>query len=384
MKLIKELNERIGIDKTVLSKFRIIRIEFNKLLSHHNVEIDADGTAFYWLEDGNCFRWLKITDHKKFGVLCAGIKVKDGLIQEFSRMDIFVKPCELGNLQNMTVEEYKNTVADVIKYLEDEYGIFIARKTIEIKEMEINCTIVLDDEFRNYHRVLQLMMFLLPKSYQKLMQVAGVDMQNGRIDAETFYRGNNWMGIKVYDKRKHLEQTSNIVLNEEVMRIELTLKVYPKVKSVFKSNRVWDLTDKKINDFYWKEFKRLIINPYRRWQKDRGKELRKLIITHKERSIKLWKSNLLAECSNREQLDQVPWLLDVDDLLVQVKALEEGTHYNRVKKGIIKACKSNDVYLRNDASKMEEIIFKVHAAYQKFELSSASIQGKKPIHGKTA
>lgn len=53
---------RIGLDKTVVSGFRIIRIDFKKLQKHDNVTIDKDGKYTYLLENGSSFRWLKIED----------------------------------------------------------------------------------------------------------------------------------------------------------------------------------------------------------------------------------------------------------------------------------------------------------------------------------
>lgn len=81
-----------------------------------------------------------------------------------------------------------------------------------------------------------------------------------------------------------------------------------------------------------------------------------MIIYHKDKNMRYWKSNLLRECSNREQLDQLPLLLDVKDLLTQVRILDKDRHYQRVARGILKQCKYNDIYLQNDAEKAEEII----------------------------
>ena len=191
------------------------------------------------------------------------------------------------------------------------------------------------------------------------------------------------MEVKIYDKRKHLAQTVGVTTGAELMRIEILLKNPQKIREVFKTRIVWELTDEMLNEFYWKQFSRLFIRPYRKWQIENAKKLRDMIEYHKEKSIKLWKSNLLAECSNREQLDQLPWLLDVNDLLEQIRALEKGSHYNRVAKGVVEACKSNDVYLQNDSSKMEEIFNKVHQVYLRYD--GVNGQGiREPISGKVA
>ena len=117
------------------------------------------------------------------------------------------------------------------------------------------------------------------------------------------------------------------------------------------------MTDEKINQFYYQQFTRLFEKPYRKWQIENGNQLKNMITYHKGKNKRYWKSNLLRECSNKEQLDQIPLLLDVKDLLAQAKALDKDGHYQRVAKGILEQCNYNDVYLQNDSDKAEEIRF---------------------------
>lgn len=52
-----------------------------------------------------------------------------------------------------------------------------------------------------------------------------------------------------------------------------------------------------------------------------------MITYHKQKNKRNRKSNLLRECGNKEQLDQIPLSLDVKDLLIQAKALDKDGHY---------------------------------------------------------
>ena len=56
------------------------------------------------------------------------------------------------------------------------------------------------------------------------------------------------------------------VSSENIMRIEFILKKSQKIKEVFKSTLVSDLTDAKLNEFYYSQFIRLFEKPYRKWQ----------------------------------------------------------------------------------------------------------------------
>lgn len=288
-------------------------------------------------------------------------------------MDIVIGDRSKSNLQNLTVSEYHNKIKRVFQYLYEEYGITVNQQYLKFSEMEINCTFELKEEFYKYHRVLRLMMFNLPKSYKKIGQISGINKREQRIEAETFYRGNSSTEVKIYDKRKQLEQTVQFKTEKNIMRIEFKLKKSQKIKEVFKSALVSDLTDEKVNKFYYQQFNRLFEKPYRKWQIENGNQLKNMIIYHKERNKKYWKSNLLRECCNKEQVDQIPSLLDVEDLLVQVKVLDKDGHFKRVAKGILEQCNYNDVYLQNDSDKAEEIIIRIHEAYDNF------LNGTKPV-----
>lgn len=361
------LIERIGLDRTVLSGFRIISIDFEKLLKCDNAVIDREGKFTYLLNNGESFRWMKIEDRKMFGTLCAGVKKEKYFKIDYARIDICIGNSYQSNLQNLTVIEYKQRIKEVFHYLCDVYGVVADMREIRLSEMEINCTFQLKGEFFKYHRVLRLMMFNLPKSFRKMGQVQNVNKKENRLESETFYRGNTLTEIKLYDKAKQLEDTGHFVDKENIIRIEFVLKKPQKIREVFNSALAADLSDKKINEFYYEQFIKLFEKPYQKWEIENGKQLMEMIICHKRKSKRYWKSNLLRECANREQIDQIPVLLDVKHLLIQVKALDKDGHYKRVENGILKQCNYNDIYLQDDSDKIKEILDRVHEIYNNYE-----------------
>ena len=317
--------------------------------------------------------------------MCAGTKKTVRIKQDYARMDIFVGDKLQGNLQNKTVAEYQKMIKRIFQYLYDEYGVTVNFQNLKFSEMEINCTFELKEEFYKYHRVLRLMMCNLPNSFRKLGQVSGINKKEQRIESETFYRGNSSTEVKIYDKKKHLMQTIQFRLEKNMMRIEFILKKSQKIKEVFRSTLVSDLTDEKINKFYYQQFTRLFEKPYRKWQVENGYQLRNMIVNHRNNHKKHWQRNLIQECSNKEQSDQLPLLLDVKDLLTQVKILDKDRHYQRIAKGILEQCSYNDIYLQNDAEKAEEIIGKVKDAYNSYLNREVVIETlDSPIYGETA
>lgn len=362
--MVKELFQKIGLDKMVITGFRIIAMNVKKLKNRDNTELEVSGENLYFLRDGTGFKKLKIDDNIWFGSLIAGTTVNKYGKHDYSRMDITIGNRETGNLKSMTVREYQERVRYIFSYLYEEYGILIEESHTKISQMEINCTIAIKNEFYKYHRSLELMLYNLPDYYSKIGKVEKANKKDVRLEAETYYRGNQSMQVKIYDKKRQLQDTRGYIMHENVMRIEFTLKNASKIRAVFGSNELKELTDRKMTDYYIGQFRKLFEKKYREWRKNNGKFLRKLIIDHKNKNSVHWQRNLLNECRNQEQKNSVPILLEIEDLLEQVRILEGNGHYTRIEKAILNKCELDDVYLQRDSEKIEEILSKVNDIYR--------------------
>lgn len=146
------------------------------------------------------------------------------------------------------------------------------------------------------------------------------------------------------------------------MRIEIVLKKPQKIKEVFHTNLLREMTDEQINEFYMKQFKKLIEIPFYKWKYDNDKKIYHMILNSKRK--RYWINNFLRDCRNEEQLRQIPILLDIKDFLRQLKLLEKNGHYKRIEKNVLKCCENDDVYLKNDLDKINEIIEKVYKAFE--------------------
>ena len=362
------LEERIGLDKVTLSNFRITEINFQKLLKHSNIELDRDGKYNYLLQNGNSFRWLKVLDTNKFGCLIAGTKINQDMKQDYSRIEIRICDIKYGNLQNKTLKEFKQSVNEIFAYIADEYGIITDISNIKISRMEINCTMFLQNKFYQYHRLFKLWMFNLPNSNKKLGQFSAINQKNKSLDNETFFRSNTLMEIKIYDKTKHLNDTKNLKITDNILRIELSLLKAQKIREIFGSNQLSKLTDEKINYYFFNQFLYLFENPYKKWKKHNLSNLQELIIKYKNKYANQWFRNMQNELCNQEQEKQIPALLDINDLFIALKTLKI-EHFQRTKNSIMRQLDdTNSVYLNNDSEKANEIINKVHNIYKNFEI----------------
>ncbi len=356
--------EKIGLDRIVIAGFRILRMNFEKLRSHKNVELDEQGDTTYKLDDKQYFRKLKIIDNCFFGTLLAGTKKGKSGQFDYAHLDITIGNPKTGNLHNLSLTQYRHKIIEIISYLNTEYGIVIDPHDIRIHRMEINCTFRITDSFPRYHRALRLLMYNLPNSYQKITQILKKNTAEYSLDAETFYRGNQSMQIKIYDKKRQLEDVYKYYSNDNLIRIEFVLLTPQKIREAFGDNKLNQLTADGIIHYYYKQFVRLFEKPYRKWQKNNQLLLIKLIKKHKALNATYWQRNILSECRNQEQKALVPTLLDINNLLQAIKSLEKNGHYKRVEKSLLSKCKPDDIYLQGDSQKIEEIITTVTRIYE--------------------
>ena len=357
-----DLKQTIGIDKTELANFDVISMDLEKITGYSNVILERKTEMNYITQDGIEFGRLQINDNNEFGTMLIEIRKKMGSYYVYTRMDVYVGDNYKGNLNNISVKEYKKKVQNIQIYLSNKYGVDIDISRIKIRNVEINCTFQIEDEFYKYHRPLRLVMYNLSDDSKKTMIVEKNNKQERRLESETFCYGNARWKLKVYDKKRQLYETIGYECDIYIMRIEITLLGLSKVREVFKSNLLEDLTDKKLQEYYICQFRKLIEQKYIKWKEQNQKWLREKIIIYKELYKNAWQRKLLSECRDLEMKHRVPIILEIEDLLKQVKLLEnpKGRHYSRVEKEILAKCNEDDVYRQHDAKKIEEIISKVN------------------------
>ena len=140
--MLKKLLEKIGIDRSEIKGFVIRFIDFTKLRRHKNVDLEQKGEIEHTLEDGNSFVKLRIKDNVWFGTFFAGIRKRDGGYVLDTYMDITIGDEETGNLNNVSIEDYKYRIDLICQYLYEEYGVLVDGTNLRFKKMEINCTFV--------------------------------------------------------------------------------------------------------------------------------------------------------------------------------------------------------------------------------------------------
>lgn len=232
-----------------------------------------------------------------------------------------------------------------------------------IKQIEINRTIRLNDDFKWYHRVLQLIMFNLPYPFAKQMDFK--KKAAGEIQCDTYYattkktaKSKKYQELKIYNKSKQLQ----FIVSDGWMRVELKIVGASKVKKELGTNDLSELTDGQINDYFDRMMQKLIVQPYRKWQEQQKKEIKKIMQEQRKINLKRWQIGTLTRILDEEIDRQCPVALDIDQILAVVPELKEiHTKYIKTIQQNMddQAGKCAAVLCNYDSDRMEEIIEKL-------------------------
>lgn len=147
------------------------------------------------------------------------------------------------------------------------------------------------------------------------------------------------------------------------MRVEIRLIGSERVKRAFHTNRFAELTDEIINAYFDGQMQTMIVKPYRKWQEQQRKYLKKLIQEQRKDDIRHWQTNVLRILQNQEIDQKRAVILDVGQLMdiVDTLKLSANRKYD-VKSNFRKqAQKYETVFYNGDDRKMEELIEKLTA-----------------------
>lgn len=256
-----EFIERIGIDKAVIGNIKIVSIDFDKL--HENMKKgkvtlhnESNREAFYILENGEMFSYLKIIDNNVFSDFKAGVKINNYVKKEYAKISLTIK----NNLQNKTCSEYKAYLKEVFLYLENEYGILVDYSNIKFCEIEINLTFNLKQgNFKDYRRTFLMMIRNVPMDrYARKSKIQNqksnivyctfyeADKQLQEDKLQTLYVGNKEIELKIYDKGKQLENKCGKNMPSNIVRIEYTLKTERKIRNALKTTSINNIINVKL------------------------------------------------------------------------------------------------------------------------------------------
>ena len=285
---------------------------------------------------------------------------------DYCNLETTIKPTETGNLNCYSVDDYIDRLREIQDHLEKTYGIIADFSDIKVKEVEINRTFKLEENFENYHRVLNLIMTNLPSYLKNQMDYKKV--VRGSSEYQTYYatskttnKSKRYLLFKIYNKTKAIEHI--ILLTDSYMRVEFRLVGAEKVKKALKTNKFFEMTDELINSYFDEQIDKLIKKPFEKWQKDRDKYIVKLMKNERTRDIRHWQTNVLRILQNEEISQKRPVLLDIEELTPLVDQLGlSSRRRSEVRANFRKQSeKYENVFCKNDHLKLNEILEKLKA-----------------------
>ena len=365
------INDKMALlDKICIGDFKIIEID--NLLGLQKagiVTVIESQSRYVVLDTGEYFSKLQIDKTEFFDSFIVG--TGKGKRSSYGRMEMSIRDEEFHNLNCYTVVQYLEKIEEARIFLKEEYGINVDFSRATFKSMEINKTIMLDDQFERYYRPIRLMMCLFPLQlrFKNEVEWANVDLRSKSVreykkDIPTYTRdsGDKGIMIKVYDKSRQLRVKFQICIYKEYLRFEITLKSGEKIKKIFGDNLVRNVTDFKINMYFLEFIRKNVEIPYQKYCEGCKRELKKILQKYYEPCSRTWTRDVLAEIREAEIKRNMPLMLDINELTSQIGCLKIKSKQNRheIKKRFEDLCVNQDsIFCQGDDKKYEELIKKL-------------------------
>lgn len=289
----------IGIDKTTINNIQIVSIDFKKLMTNDNVILSKEGTTLSLptniTKQYQDVSYLKIIDEQVFNSFSFGIKLNNGNMIPYCFMELHIRSACGDNMNPLNIEAYKRMLEQIKQYVLERYGIRLNFDDIGFKELEINCTFKLDREFKEYQYLLDRIFEVIPKRYKDKARYTD---ENNNLKEIVFF--NKSTELKVYDKKKQLEQVYKIKINDNLMRIEYTFNRSQKVEDALGTNKVNKLTDASIQEYVKKGIEKDIIRPLLNHVEQANKQLLKIAKQYQSMNKRSWGKLFILDAKSLE------------------------------------------------------------------------------------
>lgn len=338
----KELIERIGIDKTVLTNLKLIDIDLSKFQMQQEQEA-SNSKKFAIIEfddkspiiighqhDGSDWMHIKRLQIKDKRVGQLNIEYRKTTLDNQYHVisSLHVNASDTNNLQNLDAYGYRQRIKAVVKAYNDLYGIQIDADCAKIKRLELNATFTVQRDFKDYIRPLILLISNVPASryrdnYSNTVKYhTWQEIKDKSVEIETFLVKNTSIELKVYNKIKQLKDCKYIPQSvpEDVIRIEYTFKDYRVINRQL--GDINNISDIKLSAVFWDNLNRDLIKPYNAWCKHNLKKLKIVLKKHLSANRSDWCSQFYRQCRQSEAVNNRPLLFDISDCQQVLKALK--------------------------------------------------------------
>lgn len=206
-------------------------------------------------------------DHNATGLNYLKFKVNTHNGTFITELDISVPPTVWLNLNGQSIDEIEKQLNKIQNYLFQVYKLHIDFSTAEFKYIEIQRTIELNNNYDEYTRCLDNLLYFIPRnahfteskyningSYKKLSDYKKTTL--------SVYEKNKSEEIIIYNKTEQLNQKVRPQIERQYLRFEIKLKSKKQIKKYLHTASITELTIDDIINCYMIKFKKYILGPY--------------------------------------------------------------------------------------------------------------------------
>lgn len=316
-----------GVDRHTIKSLKVRSIDFEKLGSRNNARLSYQGNVRIEMPDRTTgeiksFSNISITNDKRFGSLTIGCKSIGKGRMEYITLDVFISEENGNNLIPLTVEQVVKKHEELIIYINEMYGIELTNTEEEYKYLEMNGTVALEFDSGYYQGLMELLQYTAPKRYDKKNEnniEIYRDSEDGQLNFIAYK--NDSMRLKMYNKTRHLEQRKGIKLYKVFFRIEVCLNTAKKIRSVFGTDRVSEITDEMMKEYFIKVVKKDVFDRVEEYLKKSNKAIEERKKELKEANTRTWTKDMFGICGEKMKFENktVDLVFDLEQIINSIK-----------------------------------------------------------------
>lgn len=324
-------SEHVLIDKIFFYNIFITSIsDFSALCNKEIITCRLNQKNSIVLRDVQPFSFLHIKKNDFFDDFQYGISPSGKV---YSVLEVSVQNLGLNtsglitecNLNCDSVEEVKEAVKRIQANLFNAYGITVDLSFVQIKSIELNRTVPLDNgSFDTYRRPIMLMMHIfsgkLRLSHEAEHSLCSSSKCSKELQTVERDSGKRGVRFKAYDKSAQLA-TENILTDATYLRFEVTLKSPSKVKEKLGTNFLWELDDYATARYFDDLFKIYWEPEYQKWKLASQKYLQHILKEKYSAGSRTWTKDIMLTIYDAEQRTQIPKMLSLEALIEELHVL---------------------------------------------------------------
>lgn len=337
----------IGLHRTVIKNLHIESIDAEKLSNtcasyitdEKNYALANDGTPFSSISKISCGHMLNEFKARGF------YKPYDDIWTD----SISIDSSPQDYLKLFSLSDFHSHLIQIQNELTNSYGIQIVASDATFKSAEIAAEFILPLSLAEYSRAFHILKSVNTERVTKIDTTLPDDNVNRWQSC--IYKKRCYE-LYVYDKTRQLYEAHNIILSENVIKIELRLPDTYLYQTRLKEN-IFALSDDDIQTVFLKTYRRIILNPFKKWYRNYLNNLNQLVLEYRSK-YKRWISELYKFSSENEANYKIV-LIDWQDILLCpcIKALDRRTQ-DRIKNQLC-VCFKDTSYNQNTYQMLQDI-----------------------------